>query len=33
MGIQDVLEVYGAALQRAYENGLVDGYHTMDEFK
>ena len=33
MGIQDVLEVYSEALQRAYDNGLVDGYHTMDEFK
>ena len=33
MGIQDVLEVYNAALQRAYENGLKDGFHTIDEFK
>ena len=33
MGIQDVLEVYNAALHRAYENGLKDGYHTVDEFK
>ena len=33
MGIQDVLEVYEAALQRARNNGLTDGFHTMDEFK
>ena len=33
MGIQDVLEVYEAALQRAHNNGLTDGFHTMDEFK
>lgn len=33
MGIRDVLEVYEAALTRAYENGLKDGFHTMDEYK
>lgn len=33
MGIQDVLEVYEAALDRAYESGLQEGYHTIDEFK
>ena len=33
MGLQDVLEVYEAALQRAYDNGFVEGYHTLDEFK
>ena len=33
MGIQDVLEVYEAALQRARNNGLTDGFHTIDEFK
>lgn len=33
MGLQDVLEVYESALQRAYDNGFVDGYHTLDEFK
>ena len=33
MGIQDVLEVYEAALGRAYETGLKDGYHTMNEFE
>lgn len=32
MGIQDVLEVYEAALERAYESGLQEGYHTIDEF-
>lgn len=33
MGIDDVLEVYEAALERAYASGLKDGFHTMDEFK
>ena len=33
MGIDDVLEVYEAALDRAYASGLKDGFHTMDEFK
>lgn len=33
MGIEDVLEVYQAALERAYETGLQEGYHTLDEFK
>lgn len=33
MGIQDVLEVYNEALQRAYDSGLVDGYHTLNEFE
>ena len=33
MGVQDVLEVYNAALQRAYDSGLTEGYHTIDEFK
>ena len=33
MGIEDVLEVYGAALQRAYDNGLKEGYHTLNEFE
>ena len=33
MGIQDVLEVYEAALQRAYDNGLQEGYHTLNEFE
>lgn len=32
MGIQDVLEVYEAALARAYAAGFTDGYHTADEF-
>lgn len=32
MGIEDVLEVYNNALQRAYSNGLKDGYHTLNEF-
>ncbi len=32
MGVQDVLEVYQAALERAYESGLKDGYHTLNEF-
>lgn len=32
MGVQDVLQVYEAALARAYEGGLKDGFHTMDEF-
>lgn len=32
MGIEDVLEVYNNALQRAYNNGLKDGYHTLNEF-
>lgn len=33
MGVQDVLEVYEAALDRVYDNGFKDGYHTMDEYK
>jgi len=33
MGVQDVLEVYESALDRAYESGFEDGYHTMDEYK
>ncbi len=33
MGVEDVLQVYSDALQRAYENGLKDGYHTMGEFE
>ena len=33
MGIQDVLEVYEAALERAYESGLKEGYHTMNEYE
>ena len=33
MGIDDVLEVYEAALDRAYASGLKDGFHTLDEFK
>ncbi len=33
MGIEDVLRVYGDALQRAYDNGLKDGYHTLNEFE
>ena len=33
MGIDDVLEVYEAALDRAHASGLKDGFHTMDEFK
>lgn len=33
MGIQDVLEVYEAALDRAYESGLKEGYHTMNEYE
>ena len=32
MGLQDVLEVYEAALARAYENGFKDGMHTLNEF-
>ena len=32
MGLQDVLEVYEAALARAYENGFKDGMHTLKEF-
>lgn len=32
MGVQDVLDVYEAALDRVYENGFKEGYHTMDEF-
>ena len=32
MGVEDVLAVYEAALARAQENGLRDGYHSMDEF-
>lgn len=33
MGIDDVLEVYEAALDRAYASGLQEGFHSMDEFK
>lgn len=33
MGVHDVLEVYEAALARAYESGLKDGYHTLNEFE
>ena len=33
MGVQDVLEVYEAALERAYENGFKEGYHTLNEFE
>ena len=33
MGIQDVLQVYQSALERAYESGLKDGYHTLNEFE
>ena len=33
MGVQDVLQVYEAALARAYESGLKDGYHTLNEFE
>lgn len=33
MGIQDVLEVYEAALARVHEAGFKDGYHTMNEFE
>lgn len=33
MGVQDVLEVYEAALQRAHDNGLTEGFHTLNEFE
>ena len=33
MGVADVLEVYEAALQRAYESGFQEGYHTRNEFE
>lgn len=33
MGVQDVLEVYEAALERVYENGFEEGYHTLNEFE
>lgn len=33
MGLEEVLEVYEAALQRAYDAGFEEGYHTLDEFK
>lgn len=33
MGLEDVLEVYEAALERAYENGYVEGYHSLDEYE
>ncbi len=33
MGVKDVLEVYEAALDRAYESGFKDGYHTLNEYK
>lgn len=32
MGVQDVLEVYEAALARAYENGFKEGMHSLNEF-
>ena len=31
--IQQILDVYEAALSRAYESGLKDGYHTLNEFE
>ena len=33
MGLDEVLEVYEAALARAKENGLQEGYHTINEFE
>ena len=33
MGVQDVLEVYEAALERAKEAGFKEGYHTLNEFE
>ena len=32
MGLDEVLQVYEDALQRAYDAGFEDGYHTLDEF-
>ncbi len=33
MGVEDVEQVYNDALERAYANGLQEGYHTMNEFE
>ena len=33
MGIQDVLEIYESALERAKEAGLNEGMHTLNEFE
>ncbi len=33
MGIEEVMEVYEAALQRAYEAGFKEGYHTLNEYE
>ncbi len=33
MGVEDVLQVYKDALQRAYDSGLKEGYHTLNEFE
>ena len=33
MGVADVLEVYEAALQRAYDSGFAEGYHTQNEYE
>ena len=33
MGVADVLEVYEAALQRAYDGGFVEGRHTFNEYE
>ena len=33
MGLDEVLEVYEAALSRSKENGLQEGYHTINEFE
>lgn len=33
MGVDQVEEIYQNALERAYEFGLKEGYHTLDEFK
>ena len=33
MGLQDVLAVYEAALERAYAGGFKEGYHTLNEFE
>lgn len=32
MGLQEVLDVYEAALQRAYKAGFKEGMHSLDEF-
>ena len=32
MGLEEVLQVYEDALQRAYDAGFEEGYHTLDEF-